>query len=218
MRIDSGGDEEPIARCFDVSFAAALDETGDVSPFGATVVDKEITMNKKRAVRVFSGAAATIVGGALFLAASGMSHGLDSGVLKATPANSAAHTQPRVDVAQADAAPAEMPVTFASEQADRGEKRFDDNCADCHGEDLRGGLLGGPPLRGVNFEAKYANGAPAGVLFEVMSGTMPPNAPGRFSAAQYAELMAYILKRNGFKTGAALPSDVDALYNLTMVK
>ena len=79
-------------------------------------------------------------------------------------------------------------------------------------------VLTGPPLRGVSFEEKYANGSPAGVLFEFMSTTMPPNNPGGLSASTYADLMAYILKRNGFKEGAPLPSDVDALYSLIMAK
>lgn len=109
-------------------------------------------------------------------------------------------------------------VSYAADQAERGEKTFGNNCVDCHGEDLKGGLLGGPPLRGVAFDQKYANGAPAGVLFEVMSGTMPPNAPGSFSAAKYAELMAYILEKNGYKAGAELPSDATALYELSMTK
>ena len=124
----------------------------------------------------------------------------------------------RILVAQADAAPAETPVHYSSDQADRGEERYADNCVDCHGEDLTGGLLGGAPLKGLAFDAKYAKGAPAGLLFEVMSATMPPNAPGRFSPSQYADLMAYILKKNGYKAGAELPSDVDALYSLTMTK
>lgn len=122
------------------------------------------------------------------------------------------------DAAPADAAAGERPVTFSADQADRGEEDFVDDCADCHGETLRGGLLGGPPLRGVTFEEKYANGAPAGVLFEVMVATMPPNAPGRYSPETYADLMAYILERNGFRAGAALPADVDALYSLIMEK
>ena len=47
---------------------------------------------------------------------------------------------------------------------------------------------------------------------------MPPDSPGRYSEGTYADIMAYILKRNGFKAGAELPSDVDALYNLTLEK
>ena len=47
---------------------------------------------------------------------------------------------------------------------------------------------------------------------------MPPNAPGRFSPSAYADMMAYILKQNGFKAGAPLPSDLDALDSLIMEK
>ena len=87
-----------------------------------------------------------------------------------------------------------------------------------HGESLRGGLIGGPPLRGAEFEQKFADGAPASGLYGFMSSTMPPNAPGRYSASAYADLMAYILKQNGFKAGTPLPSDLDALDALTMEK
>jgi mono/diheme cytochrome c family protein len=119
-----------------------------------------------------------------------------------------------IPLAQADA----VPVSYSSDQADRGEERYKSQCAECHGDDLRGGLNGGPPLRGMAFEQKYADGAPASWMFEFMSGTMPPNAPGRFSPSAYADLMAYILKRNGFQSGAPLPSDVEALDNLIMQK
>lgn len=124
----------------------------------------------------------------------------------------------RIHVAQAAAAPAEHPVSYATDQADRGQTNFTKYCVECHGEDLRGGLLGGAPLRGLSFEEKYVTDMPAGMLFEVMSATMPPDAPGRFSPTAYADLMAYILKRNGFQSGAPLPSDVDALYELSMEK
>jgi mono/diheme cytochrome c family protein len=176
-------------------------------------------MNKKRAIRLFGGAAAVVAAGAALLAVSGMANGLENPALETTLAPPAQHSETRIQLAQADAAPVETPVSYSAEQADRGEEDFTDDCEACHGDDLRGGLLGGPPLRGVNFESKYFyEGAPAGALFEVMSTTMPPNAPGRYSAETYADLLAYILKRNGFAAGAELPSDVDALYNLTMEK
>ena len=65
---------------------------------------------------------------------------------------------------------------------------------------------------------KFGNGAPASALFLFMSTLMPPDDPGRFSAASYADLMAYVLKRNGYRTGAPLPSDVDTLDNLILEK
>jgi mono/diheme cytochrome c family protein len=123
-----------------------------------------------------------------------------------------------IRLAQAEAAPVEHPVSYEPEQAERGEGRYKKECGECHGEDLRGGLIGGPPLRGVSFEQKFADGAPASGLYAFISGLMPPNSPGRFSPTAYADIMAYILKQNGFKAGAPLPSDIDALDALIMEK
>jgi mono/diheme cytochrome c family protein len=124
----------------------------------------------------------------------------------------------RIHLAQAEADPGESPVSYASDQADRGEDRYKSECEECHGDDLRGGLNGGAPLRGVAFEQKFADGLPASLLFAFMSSEMPPNAPGRFSPSAYADLMAYILKRNGFRAGAPLPSEPEALEYLIMEK
>ncbi len=118
----------------------------------------------------------------------------------------------------AQTVPVQGPVSYSSDQADRGEDRYERACTECHGDDLRGGLNGGAPLRGVNFLQKYANGAPASALFLYTSTLMPPNSPGRYSPSTYADLVAYILKRNGFRAGAPLPSDVDALDYLIMEK
>lgn len=121
-------------------------------------------------------------------------------------------------LAEAGAEPAERPVSYAADQADRGEGRYRKDCEECHGDDLKGGMNGGAPLRGLAFEEKFFEGLPASVMFSFMSSTMPPNAPGRYSAHIYADLMAYVLKRNGVKEGAPLPSDLDALDDLIMEK
>ena len=121
-------------------------------------------------------------------------------------------------LAQANQASAQRSVSYSSEQADRGEDRYERACLECHGDDLRGGLNGGAPLRGLNFERKFANGAPASALYLFTSTRMPPNSPGRYSPNTYADLVAYILKRNGFRAGAPLPSDIDALDYLIMEK
>jgi mono/diheme cytochrome c family protein len=173
-------------------------------------------MNKRRVIQLFGGPVALVMVSAAAIAASGMANGLDASA-HGRIGNSEASAEARVHVAQADAS-AMAAASYASEQADRGEDAYEKSCVECHGDDLRGGLLGGPPLRGVSFEEKYFHGAPAGVLFEVMSTTMPPNAPGRLSEATYADIMAYVLKRNGMRPGAPLPSDVDALYELTLEK
>ena len=121
--------------------------------------------------------------------------------------------------AAAPAAPAGIPVTFTAAQADRGLARYTRYCVECHGDTLTGGLIGGPPLRGLAFEAKYLNGAPASVLFGFTSSVMPPDDPGRLGAAVYADLVAYILQQNGFTPGAAdLPTNLEALGAMIMVK
>ncbi len=118
-----------------------------------------------------------------------------------------------------EVASVEIPVSYASAQADRGKRKYINDCEECHAKDLKGGgTNGGAPLRGVNFGKKYFDGAPASWLFEYLSNEMPPNSPGRYSAHTYADLMAYVLKRNGFKAGAPLPSDLDELDNLIMQK
>ncbi len=139
--------------------------------------------------------------------------------MSSPPAVATATDEPeRISLAQADADPEERPVSFSSEQADRGEEKYDSDCKECHGDDLRGGLNGGAPISGMAFVEKYGDGAPASGLFGFMSSTMPPNAPGRYSAETYADLMAYILKQNGFQPGAPLPADLDALDALIMEK
>lgn len=161
-------------------------------------------MNKKRAIRLFGGTMASVA----LLAMSATAYGLET----STPGTvTAPQGDARIHVAQATA-------TFSDDQADKGKKRYNSECAECHGEDLNGGLLGGPPLKGVNFEQTYFDGAPASGLFSFMSTLMPPNDPGRFSPGQYAEIMAYILQKNGFQSGAELPSDSAKLDNLILQK
>lgn len=115
------------------------------------------------------------------------------------------------------ATPEDHPVSFTADQADRGEETYGKHCQECHGEDLKGGMNGGAPLRGLSFVQKY-EGGPASAMFAFMTNAMPPNSPGRFSDSTYADLMAYILKRNGFQPGAALPSDLDALDHVLIEK
>ncbi len=171
-------------------------------------------MDRKRALRLFGGAAGVMAAGAALLAISVAARGVENPALESVTILPVAPAEMRIELAQATP----VVATYTSEQADRGEDRFGRYCVDCHGEDLNGGLLGGPPLKGLSFEQKFLSGGPASALFLFMSTLMPPEAPGRYSAANYADMMAYILKRNGFRTGAELPSDVAALNNLILQK
>tara|TARA_B100001123_G_C15275521_1_gene1012018 strand:+ start:480 stop:914 length:435 start_codon:yes stop_codon:yes gene_type:complete len=109
-------------------------------------------------------------------------------------------------------------VSYTFEQAARGKTKYEKYCGECHGNDFKGGVNGGAPLKGVSFLEKYANGAPASWLFEFMYYMMPPDTPGRYSPKTYADMMAYILKRNGFQSGDPLPSEVEELENIIMSK
>ena len=140
------------------------------------------------------------------------------GIEAYSPSFTPAADEGRYQLAQGEILPTPRPVSYSRDQADRGEDRYERACLECHGDDLRGGLNGGAPLRGLNFEQKFANGAPASALYLFTSTRMPPNAPGRYSPNTYADLVAYILKRNGFRSGEPLPSDIDVLDYLIMEK
>ena len=104
------------------------------------------------------------------------------------------------------------PISFTSGQADQGRSVYVEQCASCHGEYLDDGQFG-PPLKGVDFRAKWSR--PADALFSYMSTTMPPAKPGTLGDASYAQLVAFILQENGSQPGEQeLPADPDSLRAL----
>ena len=144
-----------------------------------------------------------------------------------TPALAESHATPEIEIGNSKGEKVELEVveevealvSYTSEQAKRGKKYYEKYCAECHGKDFKGGVNGGPVLKGVQFLETYANGAPASWLWEFMYYMMPPDQAGRFSIKKYTDMMAYILKTNGFKSrGEPLPSDVEELENLIMKK
>ena len=58
-----------------------------------------------------------------------------SGAETALPAGTAtAVAEPNlIQLAQADTAPVERPVSYAPDQADRGKKKYEKECQECHG-------------------------------------------------------------------------------------
>ena len=108
------------------------------------------------------------------------------------------------------------PVTFTNAQAERGRDLYVRSCVDCHGHDLDNGEFGGAPLRGSHFRSRWGD-APAENLFAYLSATMPPDRPGQLSTQTYADIMAYMLMRNGYQAGSQdLPGDLDALGKMTI--
>ncbi|MCC6735081.1 MAG: c-type cytochrome [Bauldia sp.] len=106
---------------------------------------------------------------------------------------------PRVGVFVAGLAP----LDYMGLQASNGQDTYNNNCNSCHGLNLEGrvapdGTVLGPPLVGPPFTDNWF-GKPVGELFAWVRRAMPPGVgAGVFSDEQYAAMLAYILRRNGF--------------------
>jgi mono/diheme cytochrome c family protein len=111
---------------------------------------------------------------------------------------------------------------FASEgvyttlQADRGEREFGRSCEHCHGKELEGdGGREVPALVGDAFLGKW-RGRPVKELYELLRQSMPADNRGKLSARSYTELVAFLLKTNGFPDGATELPAADALEGLVI--
>lgn len=91
---------------------------------------------------------------------------------------------------------------FSDAQATSGEALYRQSCAACHGATLTGGTA--PPLTGPVFEASWANPrVTLADIFFIARTTMPPRASSSLSPQDHAAVFAYILKANGFPSGAS---------------
>ncbi|MEM9530135.1 MAG: PQQ-binding-like beta-propeller repeat protein [Pseudomonadota bacterium] len=88
---------------------------------------------------------------------------------------------------------------YTQEQAAAGRERYVTDCAVCHGVEL-GGAEGGNALLGAAFLRRW-QGRPVGELIALTRDSMPVSAPGSLSASEAADLVAYLLNRNGFAPG-----------------
>ncbi len=90
---------------------------------------------------------------------------------------------------------------YTEEQAKRGEPKYREHCADCHGEDLEGDAEA-PALSGAMFQTNW-EGLPLGSLYQRIRRDMPLNKyVGTLSPAVNADILAYILKVNRFPPGS----------------
>jgi mono/diheme cytochrome c family protein len=100
---------------------------------------------------------------------------------------------------------------FSNAQAARGGTLYAQRCAGCHGAALAGAQA--PPLEGPAFRFKWRK-EPLSALFIKIRYTMPPIAAGadapRLEPEQGADLVAHILKSNGFPAGTADFAAADA--------
>ena len=107
------------------------------------------------------------------------------------------------------------PPQFTAAQVAAGKTAYNANCAVCHGSTGSNGTFG-TPVAGEYFKRMW-DGRPLRLFFDRAVKTMPPAAPGSLPKESYANIVAYILELNGFKSGsAALPPGGEALDKMSI--
>ena len=105
---------------------------------------------------------------------------------------------------------------YTEAQAKLGEATYKDRCAACHSDDLSGGI--GPALSTDAFSGHWVDKS-VGDLFTQVKSSMPADNPGSLSDSAYAELVAFVLKSNGYPAGPQpLPSDAAKLQGVMFSK
>jgi len=87
---------------------------------------------------------------------------------------------------------------YTDTQAARGATAYEAACAGCHRGDLGGAT--GPALRDQRFARQFA-GKDLRALFAKIATTMPRNAPASLGDNVYLDVVAHVLKENGFPAG-----------------
>jgi mono/diheme cytochrome c family protein len=98
-----------------------------------------------------------------------------------------------------------MSGVYSAEQAGRGEETYMGVCVSCH------------PIAvytGQAFTLVWG-GRPLSDLFGVMREKMPKSDPGSLTPEEYAQVVAYLLKKNDVPAGKnELPADADELSKI----
>ncbi|HEY8010241.1 MAG TPA: c-type cytochrome [Rudaea sp.] len=95
------------------------------------------------------------------------------------------------------------PALYTEAQATAGATAYFQNCSMCHGPLLDGqpGGYPGPALKGADF-ADPSYDFHVDEIFHFVAKLMPAATPGSLSNEQNVNIMAYILKQNGYPAGA----------------
>ena len=88
---------------------------------------------------------------------------------------------------------------FTDEQATRGEDAYQQECAQCHLDDLLGDGIA-PSLFGAPFSFRWSELSVADMLVASRT-TMPQGAPASLSPQAYVDIVAYMLKVNDYPAG-----------------
>jgi polar amino acid transport system substrate-binding protein len=89
---------------------------------------------------------------------------------------------------------------FTSAQVAAGAREYAQHCARCHGANLEGSI--GSPLKGDSFTTLGSeSGLSIGSFFRFVTSETPVGAGGSLSHDQYVEILAFILRENGYPPG-----------------
>ena len=96
---------------------------------------------------------------------------------------------------------------YTEVQAAEGAKTYDTICSKCHANPTN-------PLKGQRVIQAFS-GHPLYQIWTYITTNMPQSAPGTLPQQQYADVLAYILKINGYPAGnEALPPDPQVIANI----
>jgi cytochrome c553 len=104
---------------------------------------------------------------------------------------------------------------YSVTQAARGETAYTKACSRCHQASL-GGADESPALAGGAFLGNW-NGQTLADLHDRIRTSMPPDDPGSFARPLITDVLAFMLKVNGFPAGAVdLPTNGDSLKDIVV--
>ena len=104
---------------------------------------------------------------------------------------------------------------YSEEQAGRGQQVYTRACAVCHLDSLRGDSVS-PALVGPTFFARFPDFTALEMVAAIRS-SMPQNAPDSLGDQAYVDLVSYLLKMNGSRSGESdLKPDVAELEKIVV--
>ncbi|MEM9409051.1 MAG: PQQ-binding-like beta-propeller repeat protein [Acidobacteriota bacterium] len=105
-------------------------------------------------------------------------------------------------------------ISFSSEQAVAGARTYRRSCAPCHKRDLGGEALA-PALVGARFATQWRGRTADHLMPHVQRmPLLPIGEPGSLSEAEYTNVLAFLLEKNGIAPGAPLEGDSTSLAAL----
>jgi polar amino acid transport system substrate-binding protein len=103
------------------------------------------------------------------------------------------------------AARAQSSALYTDAQAQKGVDAYETSCAMCHGANMEGAQA--PTLLGATLTSHYQT---VGDLMQFIVQNMPMNDPGSLSHEDYVDILAYVLLKNGWPSGAQALTFADA--------